>query len=440
MKTPDESPSVTTTGQSSRREFLTQSGAVVAGSVLAGGALSRAYAGEDNTIRIGLVGCGGRGTGAARDALLAGPNMQLVAMGDIFMPKVQNSLARLLKVKEENRALETSIKVKPDHCFAGLDAYQKVIDSGVDYVLLCTPPGFRPAHIEYAVKKGVHIFAEKPCATDSPGVRRILALADEMKRKKIGLLSGFNSRHVFHYIDLVKAIHDGRLGDVMSLHAYFNTGNIWYRQREEGMTLPEYHFHNWFHVDWLCGDHIVEQHVHNLDRCNWIMQAHPVKAYGMGGRQYHTGRGGNIYDHFTVEFEYENGVRMTSMCRQIGGTDAKIGEEIVGTKGLAAMVGQKAQFTGENARVFREHPNQHESHRQEHIDFIAALRRGEIPNDTQFLCDSTLTAIMGRESAYTGKYVTWDGILNSELQLSPPDLAAWDGSIRSVPKPGMPRV
>ncbi|MHC4243766.1 MAG: Gfo/Idh/MocA family protein, partial [Planctomycetota bacterium] len=332
------------------------------------------------------------------------------------------------------------LKVKRSRCFAGLDAYKKVIDSGIDYVLLCTPPGFRPDHIEYAVKKGVHIFAEKPCATDSPGVRRILALENKMKQKGIGLLSGFNGRHVFHYVDLVKAIHNGELGDVKALYSYFNTGNIWYREREGGMSLPDYHFHNWFHVDWLCGDHIVEQHIHNLDRCNWIMQAHPVKAYGMGGRQYHTDRGGNIYDHFTVEFEYENGIRMTSMCRQIKGTDTKVGEEIVGTKGFASLVGRKAQFTGENARVFREHPKQHESHLQEHIDFIAALRRGEITNDTRFLCESTLTAIMGRESAYTGKHVTWDEILNSNLQLTPPDIARWDGSIRPVPKPGIPRV
>jgi hypothetical protein len=160
----------------------------------------------------------------------------------------------------------------------------------------------------------------------------------------------------------------------------------------------------------------------------------------MGGRQYHTERGGNIYDHFAVEFEYANGVRMTSMCRQIKGTDAKVGEEIVGTKGRGAMVGRKAEFTGENARVFREHADQHESHRQEHIDFIAALRRGEIPNDTRFLCESTLTAIMGRESAYTGKHVAWDEILSSNLRLTPPNIAAWDGSIRPVPKPGMRRV
>jgi len=232
----------------------------------------------------------------------------------------------------------------------------------------------------------------------------------------------------------------GQLGDVMSLYAYFNTGNIWYREREPGMSLPEYHFHNWFHVDWLCGDHIVEQHVHNLDFCNWIMQGHPVRAYGMGGRQYHTDRGGNIYDHFTIEYEYANGVRLTSMCRQIEGTDKKIGEEIVGTKGHGMIVSRKTQITGENAKVFREHPNQHESHGQEHIDFVAALRRGETPNDTRFLCESTLTAIMGRESAYTGKNITWDQILNSDLQLTPPDIAAWDGTIRPVPKPGMPRV
>jgi len=421
-----------------RRRFLKTSTKVTA---LAGlSAATQAYGASNNRIRVGLVGCGGRGTGAARDVMLAGPNIELVAMGDIFRAKVENSLARLTKLKSRDPAIQNSLKVKPGNCFSGLDAYKKVIDSGIDYVLLCTPPGFRPEHIEYAVNKGVNIFAEKPCATDPPGVRRILALESKMKQNGIALLSGFNSRHVFHYADLVKAIHNGELGDIKALYAYFNTGNIWYRERESGMSLPEYHFHNWFHVDWLCGDHIVEQHIHNLDACNWIMQGHPVKAYGMGGRQYHTDRGGNIYDHFAVEFEYENGTRMTSMCRQIQGTDAKIGEEIVGTKGFASLVGRKTYMTGENAREFREYPNQHESHQQEHIDFIAALRRGEFPNDTRFLCESTLTAIMGRESAYTGKHVTWDEILNSNLQLTPPDIAKWDGSIRPVPKPGMPRV
>jgi myo-inositol 2-dehydrogenase / D-chiro-inositol 1-dehydrogenase len=421
-----------------RRRFLktTTQATTLAGLSVA----TQAYAAPNDRIRVGVVGCGGRGTGAARDALMAGPNIELVAMGDIFQTKVEKSLGRLLKLKEDGQALKPRIKVTPDRCFSGLDAYKKVIDADIDYVLLCTPPGFRPDHIEYAVKKGVHIFAEKPCATDAPGVRRILALEKRMKRKGIALLSGFNSRHVFHYADLVKALHNGELGDIMSLYAYFNTGNIWYREREPGMTLPEYHFHNWFHVDWLCGDHIVEQHVHNLDFSNWIMQAHPIKAYGMGGRQYHTERGGNIYDHFTVEYEYENGVRLTSMCRQIQGTDTKIGEEIMATKGRAAIVGRKAQFTGQHAKTFRAYPNQHESHRQEHIDFIAALRRGELPNDTRFLCESTLTAIMGRESAYTGKHVTWDEMLNSNLQLTPPDLAAWDGSIRPVPKPSMRRV
>ncbi|MDT8303292.1 MAG: Gfo/Idh/MocA family oxidoreductase [Sedimentisphaerales bacterium] len=421
-----------------RRRFLKTSTKVTA---LAGlSAATQAYGASNDRIRVGLVGCGGRGTGAARDAMTAGANVELVAMGDIFRTKVENSLERLTRLKSRDKAIESNLKVKRSNCFAGLDAYKKVIDSGIDYVLLCTPPGFRPEHIEYAVNKGVHIFAEKPCATDSPGVRRILALEDKMKQKGIALLSGFNSRHVFHYADLVKAIHNGELGDIKALYAYFNTGNIWYRERESGMSLPEYHFHNWFHVDWLCGDHIVEQHIHNLDACNWIMQGHPVKAYGAGGRQYHTDRGGNIYDHFSVEFEYENGVRMNSMCRQIQGTDAKIGEEIVGTKGFASLVGRKTYMTGENAREFREYPNQHESHQQEHIDFIAALRRGELPNDTRFLCESTLTAIMGREAAYTGKHVTWDEILNSKLQLTPPYIAKWDGSIRPVPKPGMPRV
>jgi predicted dehydrogenase len=421
-----------------RRHFLkrsTQTAAAASFSVVTG-----AFAANDDRIRVGLVGCGGRGTGAARDALMAGRNVELVAMGDIFEDRVERSLAELSRLKDSNPELRSRIEVAPDRRFSGLGAYRKVIDAGIDYVLLCTPPGFRPEHIEYAVRQGVHIFAEKPCATDPAGVRRIRALEGEMKRKGIGLLSGFNSRHVFHYADLVRAVQDGAIGEVMSLHAYFNTGDIWYRERPEGMALRDYWFHNWFHVDWLCGDHIVEQHVHNLDRCNWIMRAHPVKAYGMGGRQYHIERGGNIYDHFTVEFQYANGVRMTSMCRQIRGTDGKIGEEIIATRGRGSMIGREARFTGENAKVFRPHAEQQESHLQEHIDFIAALRRGELPNDTGFLCDSTLTAIMGRESAYTGKVVTWEEIVDSELRLVPPEIAAWDGSIRPVPKPGVPRV
>ena len=421
-----------------RRGFLKSSTQV---SALAGLSMAtHAYAAGSDRIRVGLVGCGGRGTGAARDALAAGPNIELVAMGDIFKARVESSLARLSRLKVDGAGLGDKLKVKPEQCFFGVDAYKQVIDAGIDYVLLCTPPGFRPDHIEYAVQKGVHIFAEKPCATDAPGVRQILALEGQMKRKGIGLLAGFNGRHVFHYQDLVKALQNGEIGELMSLYCYFNTGNIWYREREPGMSLPEYRFHNWFHVDWLCGDHIVEQHVHNLDRCNWIMQDHPVRAYGMGGRQYHTERGGNIYDHFAVEYEYANGVRMTSMCRQIQGTDTKVGEEIVATQGRAAMVGRKAQFFGPKAKVFKEYPNQHESHHQEHIDFVTALRRGEIINDTRVLCDSTLTAIMGRESTYTGKHVTWEEILNSPLQLTPPDIKAWDGSIRPVPKPGMVRV
>ncbi|MFO7905050.1 MAG: Gfo/Idh/MocA family protein [Planctomycetota bacterium] len=423
-----------------RRRFLTRSTQAGATALAGFSVLKHGYGANNDRLRIGLVGCGGRGTGAARDALTAGPNIELVAMGDIFKEKVEKSLDRLSRLKGKDQQPLPGINVGPERRFAGLDAYEKVIDSDIDYVLLCTPPGFRPQHIDYAVQKGIHVFSEKPCATDPPGVRRILALEKKIKQKGIGLLAGFNSRHVFHYIDLVNAVQNGQIGDIMSLHAYFNTGNIWYREQEEGMSLPEYRFHNWFHVDWLCGDHIVEQHVHNLDRCNWIMQAHPVKAYGMGGRQYHTDRGGNIYDHFAVEFEYPNGVRMTSMCRQIAGTDTKIGEEIVGTKGRGSLIGHEAAITGENAKEFKPYPKQHESHRQEHIDFIAALRRGDTPNDTRFLCESTLTAIMGRESAYTGKFVTWDEILNSELQLTPSDIAAWDGSIRPVPKPGMSRV
>ncbi len=426
----------------SRRRFFKKSTFAAASALPALSVMNHSLGAHFDKIRVGLVGCGGRGTGAARDVLLAGPNIELVAMGDIFEAQIEQSLNRLRRFTTDKRTPLEGIRVARSRRFAGLDAYKKVIDSGIDYVLLCTPPGFRPLHIAYAVEKGVTIFAEKPCATDPPGVRRILDLVPAMKKKGIAFLSGFNGRHVFNSIDAVKRIQDGAIGKVTSLYAYFNTGNIWYRDPRPGMAKPEYWFYNWFHVDWLCGDHIVEQHIHNLDHCNWVMQRHPIKAYGMGGRQYHTDRGGNIYDHFAVEFDYPGGARLTSVCRQIQPTEKRIGEVIFGTEGKAFFLhGGKPEITGKHPHVYRQDPpDQHESHRQEHIDFVAALRKGETINEAQLLCESTLTAIMGREAAYTGKTVTWDEILASNLTLTPDDIGAWDGTIRAVPKPGDPRL
>jgi myo-inositol 2-dehydrogenase / D-chiro-inositol 1-dehydrogenase len=432
--------SATGKSQESRRSFISKSAA--GASALAGfSVLRNGYGANYDTIKIGVVGCGGRGTGAVRDAVTAAPNVELVSMADIHQSQIEKSIARLKKFKtRDKKNLPGISNIRPDKCFTGLDAYKKVIDSGIDYVLLCTPPGFRPDHIEYSVKKGIHIFAEKPCATDAPGIRKIMDLIPEIERKGLGLLAGFNSRHIFHYQDAVKAVQDGKIGKVMSLHCYFNTRNIWYRDKEPGMTEPEYWFYNWFHVDWLCGDHIVEQHVHNLDRCNWFMDAHPVKAYGMGGRQYHTERGGNIYDHFAVEYEYPDGTRMTSMCRQIVDTDTRIGEFIVGDKGTVTMLGgHDVNITGPNAAVLEEYPEQNESHMQEHRDFITDLRKGKIANDTRILCEGSMTAILGREAAYTGKVITWDDMMKSNMKLTPDDIAKWDGSLRPVPKPGMKR-
>jgi len=424
----------------SRRDFLSRSAA--GATALAGFSVPRyGYGKNEDRIRVGVVGCGGRGTGACRDVLQAGPNIELVAMADIHQMQIEKSIERLQRYKTKDKKLLEGIRVTPDQCFTGLDGYKKVIDSDIDYVLLCTPPGFRPEHIAYAVQAGKHIFAEKPCATDPPGVRRILALEKEIDRKGIGLLAGFNSRHSWHRQEAVRRLQDGALGEIISLHAYFNTGNIWYRDREPGMSERDYWFYNWFHVDWLCGDHIVEQHVHNLDRCNWIMDAHPVQAYGMGGRQYHTERGGNIYDHFAVEFEYPNGVRMTSMCRQIAPTDRRIGEVVYCTEGQASMLNNAPiTFTGKQSWKRDTDEGQAESHMQEHIDFITDLRNGKITNDTRILCDGTLTAILGRESAYTGQVVQWDDLAQSDLRLVPEDIASWDGSMRPVWKPGMERV
>jgi myo-inositol 2-dehydrogenase / D-chiro-inositol 1-dehydrogenase len=424
----------------SRRTFLRR-GTTVGTSAIAGfSVLRHGYGANYDRIRIGLVGCGGRGTAAVRDAVSAAPNVELVAMADIHRTQIEKSIEQLKTYKTQDKKPLSGINITPDRCFTGLNAYKQVIDSGIDYVLLCTPPGFRPDHIEYAVQKGIHIFAEKPCATDPQGIRRILNLIPEIKRKGIGLLAGFNNRHVFHFQDAVKRVQDGHIGEVRSLHSYYNTGNIWYRDKVPGMSEPEYWFYNWYHVDWLGGDHIVEQHVHNLDRSNWFMDTHPVKAYGMGGRQYHTDRGGNTYDHFTVEYEYPGGIRMTSMCRQVAGTDMLTGVYIVGTKGTMTMLsGRGTEITGPKAAVLKAQAHQQRAHMQEHIDFITALREGKITNDTRILCEGSMTAILGRESAYTGKVITWDEMMKSDLQLTPKNIAAWDGTIRPVPKPGMKR-
>ena len=297
-----------------------------------------AYAAAADTLRIGLIGCGGRGTGAAVNNLLSCEGVELVAMGDIFPDKIQGSLNN---IKGELVDSPGKVKVKPEKMFVGLDAYQRVLAEKIDLVILATPPGFRPIHFEAAVKAGKHIFMEKPVAVDAPGVRRILAAGEMALQKKLAVVAGTQRRHDFGYNDIIKRIHDGAIGEVVAAQCYWNQGPLWHVARTPEMSDAEWQLRNWYYFAWMCGDHYVEQHIHNLDVVNWAINAHPVAAYGMGGRQMRTDpMYGHIYDHFAVEFEYPNGVKTLSMARQMEGTDANVSERIVGTKGTSNAGGE----------------------------------------------------------------------------------------------------
>jgi predicted dehydrogenase len=301
----------------SRRQFLKSStAAAIAGPF----ATSHAFAqgrtvppGE--TLRVGLIGCGGRGTGAAAQALAADSNVKLVALGDAFKDRLQGSLETLKKQQD----ISAKIEVPEDRCFVGFDAYKQVIASGVDVVLLATPPHFRPIHLKAAIEAGKHVFAEKPVAVDAPGVRSVLATCEEARKRKLAVVSGLALRYSNGYRETIKRIHDGAIGDVTDLRAYWvNGGPIWHRAEDEAKSTTELErqIRNWYHYIWLCGDHCVEQHVHNIDICNWVANATPVKAWGLGARQMLGNKSGEIWDNFAFEFEYATGVRMHSFAEK----------------------------------------------------------------------------------------------------------------------------
>jgi myo-inositol 2-dehydrogenase / D-chiro-inositol 1-dehydrogenase len=392
-----------------------------------------------DVIRVGVVGCGGRGTGAARDCMRAADGVEIVAMGDLMPDRLAQSRAELAKAVAGNAALAAKFRVTDERCFSGFDAYQKVIDSGVDLVILATPPGFRPAHLAAAVAAGKHIFTEKPVAVDAEGIRSVLATYELAKQKNLGIVAGTQRRHQAEYLEAIRRIHDGAIGDVVSGQVFWNQGGLWSREKRLEWTDAEWQIRNWLYFTWLSGDHIVEQHVHNIDVANWVMRAHPVKAMGVGGRQYRTEpKYGHIYDHFAVDFEYANGARVLSMCRQIEGTRDRIGEHFIGTAGSS------------NAATFIQGPKPWKYERpapppvspyvQEHTDLIASLRAGAPLNELRQVAESTLTAIMGREAAYTGQEITWDQMLAANQTLTPPAIAFGPLQTPPVPMPGRTKV
>lgn len=390
----------------SRRDFMKKT-------AIAGAALSihnMVFSQSTATLKVGVIGCGGRGTGAATDSAAADAGVQIWAMGDVFADRLEGSAKYL------GEQLKDRFKVTKDRMFTGFDAYKGVLESGCDIVILATPPGFRPQHFEAAVKAGKHIFMEKPVATDAAGVRQVIEASKLAKSKSLAVVAGTQRRHDPGYVETIKRIQDGQMGDITAMYAYWNQGGLWMNPRKESWSDMEWQLRNWLYFTWLSGDHICEQHIHNIDVCNWTVGAHPVKAISLAGRQVRTDPAyGHIFDHFATEYEYANGVRLTSMCRQIDGTVARVSEHLVGSKGTSNP--SAASIKGQNP--FRYEPERPNPYVQEHVDLIASIKSGKPLNEGIQVAESTLTAIMGRMAAYTGQEITWEQAMASQEVLVP---------------------
>ncbi len=417
----DESP-----GSVTRREFVKGSAAVVGGLMAAQFPLAAsAYRSVDDTIRVGLVGCGGRGTGAAMQALMTGPNVKLVAMADAFRDRLDESLTNLADPESgdwsggEFEEYLSRIEVPEENKFVGFGGYEEVIPL-VDVVILATPPGFRPLHFESAVEAGRHVFMEKPVATDAPGVRQVLASAEKAKQKQLNVVVGLQRHYQTEYREWVSRIHDGVIGEIVAGRVYWNGEGVWVHPRKPGQTEMEYQMRNWYYFNWLCGDHIVEQHIHNIDVANWVKQAHPVRAQGQGGRAVRTGPdSGEIYDHHFVEFEYGDGTFIQSQCRHIPGCMNRVSEAFQGTHGTAPSPGQLLDQWGHP--IYRHRGKDDPSPYQvEHDELFAAIAAGEYRfADAENGAIATMTAIMGRMATYSGRVVEWEEALASTTSLLP---------------------
>jgi myo-inositol 2-dehydrogenase / D-chiro-inositol 1-dehydrogenase len=422
---------------SSRRTFLKTTSAILGGAVVGVNAqIARAsHPGGSDEIKVALIGCGGRGTGAASQALATKGKVTLWAAADAFAHNLHAGLNNIKnEVKRGQRDgdplyKDATVNVPPERQFIGLDAYQRALESGADVVILATPPGFRPIHFEAAVKANKHIFSEKPIAVDGPGVRRFMAANDEAKKKDLMVAIGLQRRHDPRYIETLKKIQDGEIGDILFTRVYWNSGGLWVRTHADFVnnhghepTEMEYQVNNWYYFAWLCGDHIVEQHIHNLDIGNWLRGTHPSEAQGMGGRQVRTGKEfGQIFDHHFVEYTYPDGTKMYSQCRHMEGCESEVREHAHGTKGtLDIDDGAGGIITARNGkRKWKSKAQKVDNHHQEHHDLFAALRDGRIYNEGDYGATSTMTAILGRMATYSGKVVKWDEALQKGIDLSP---------------------
>jgi predicted dehydrogenase len=397
-------------GGKSRRNFITNCAALASVPLLAGLPINAFAAGANDRLKVGLIGAGGRGVGAVQNILSADKDVELWAIGDIFADQAQKAQGAFAKNPRAN--------VPGERVFSGFDAYKQVLETGIDIAILTTPPGFRPLHLEAAVEKGVHVFAEKPVAVDPIGAKRVIAAGELAAKKKLSIVAGTQRRHDFSYVETLKRVRDGAIGELVGGQVYWMQGGLWHKERNKNWSDMEYQIRNWLYFTWLSGDHIVEQHVHNIDVSNWAFGGPPKKAFGMGGRQTRTeAKYGDAFDHFAIEFEYENGARVQSFCRQADGTSQRTTERIVGTKGVATpgkIVDEKGnilwQFKGRRPSAYV----------QEHVHLVKSIREGKPINEARAVAESTLTGILGRLSAYTGKEVSYKWISEaSKLDLTP---------------------
>jgi len=409
----------------SRRDFLKTS-TVAVGTAMAGSlAIGRsAHAQGSDVLKVGLVGCGGRGTGAAVNAMNADKNAKITALADAFDDRLKSSLDRLKKAKPDQ------VAVQPDHCFVGFDAYKKLIASGVDVVILATTPHFRPVQLKACIDAGKHVFSEKPVAVDGPGVRSVLASAEAAKNKGLSIVSGLCWRYHPAVKATMQQVLDGAIGDIVAVQETYLTGALWKRERQPDQTEMQYQMRNWYNFHWLSGDHNVEQHVHSLDKLGWLMHDEPpAKAWGTGGRQVDYGpKHGNIFDHHAVCYEYANGVRAYAYCRQQKGCWNNVTDIFMGTKGQCNVLkfhvqGEKEwKYDGPGGNMYD----------LEHEALFKAIRSGKPINNGVYMARSTMLAIIGRMVTYTGKELTWDQALNSKEDLSPAKYT-WDADPPVMP-------
>lgn len=401
-----------------RRTVLKAGGAIAAGAILPNVSLGQGQAGGagSSEIKVALIGCGGRGSGAANQTLHV-EGTRLVAMADAFEDRIEKAYRQL------HGRYKDRVDVPKARKFVGFDAYKAAIDAA-DVVILTSPPGFRPQHFEYAVSKGKHVFMEKPVAVDAEGVRKVLAAAKEADQKKLKVVAGLQRRYQESYLQTYEKIQEGAIGDILSAQCYWNGGGVWNKPRKKGMSEMEYQMRNWYYFNWLCGDHICEQHIHNIDVVNWFVGKTPVTAYGMGGRSQRIGKDfGEIFDHHFVEFKYDDGRIMNSQCRHWRGCPSRITELLIGEKGTASA----GLIKDRDGKIIWRHRNRSapNPYQVEHDELYRHIREDKPLNNAYYAAEATMSSVLGRMATYSGQEISWKDALAKGLSTMPKELS-WD--------------